>query len=151
MRLAGTARQYSKKAMPQLTSTTCHSATLGNFNWPYQAKVIKTLEQNRRTMGRRAVMGNASVKGRQMTANRSCLDSQHGNDTALAARPHGNKSGMGCVPAADANGGPGMRLWRGGLALILGYFAVIPSARPQSVFYTPDHQPAAWDIDQQPA
>ena len=44
-----------------------------------------------------------------------------------------------------------MRLWRGGLALILGYFAVIPSARPQSVFYTPDHQPAAWDIDQQPA
>ena len=26
MRLAGTARQYSKKAIPQLISTTCHSA-----------------------------------------------------------------------------------------------------------------------------
>src|SRR5665213_2162222 len=51
MRLAGTARQYSKKAMPQLISTTCHRATLGNLNWPYQAKVIKTLEQNSSTMG----------------------------------------------------------------------------------------------------
>jgi len=44
-----------------------------------------------------------------------------------------------------------MRLWCGGVALILSYFALIPSARPQSVFYTPDHQPAAWDINQQPA
>jgi outer membrane protein len=43
-----------------------------------------------------------------------------------------------------------MRLWRGGLALVLSYFALISSARPQSIFRTPDHQPAAWDINNQP-
>src|SRR5471030_1861526 len=88
MRLAGTARQYSKKAMPQLTSTTCHSATLGNFSWPYQAKVIKTLEQNRRTMGRSAVMANTS--------------GEHGNDTVLAAREQRRR---GVRPAAYADCG----------------------------------------------
>jgi hypothetical protein len=51
MRLAGTCRQYSKKAMPQLIKITFHKATLVNFRWPYQAKVIKMLEpSNNRTV-----------------------------------------------------------------------------------------------------
>src|SRR5262245_45048695 len=45
-RLAGTASQYSTKAIPQLVSTTTGSALCLNFRWPYQAKVMKTLEAN---------------------------------------------------------------------------------------------------------
>src|SRR5436305_7355222 len=45
-RLAGTASQYSKKAMPQLAMTTSGSGLPLNFRWPYQAKVMKTLEAN---------------------------------------------------------------------------------------------------------
>ena len=48
MRLAGTWKQYSKKAMPQLTRMTFHSASWRNFRWPYQAKVMKMLEKMRR-------------------------------------------------------------------------------------------------------
>jgi hypothetical protein len=44
--LAGTASQYSKKAIPQLTSTTIGSGFSLNFRCPYQAKVMKTLEAN---------------------------------------------------------------------------------------------------------
>src|SRR5438270_11192947 len=44
MRLAGTCRQYSKKAIPQLTKITFHKASLRNFKWPYQAIVMKRLE-----------------------------------------------------------------------------------------------------------
>src|SRR4051794_9547511 len=44
MRLAGTCRQYSKKAIPQLTSTTFHSASCRYFRWPYQAVVMKMLD-----------------------------------------------------------------------------------------------------------
>src|SRR5216683_2924787 len=43
-RLAGTASQYSKNAMPQLTSTASGSQLALNLRWPYQAKVMKTLE-----------------------------------------------------------------------------------------------------------
>src|ERR1700681_2848895 len=44
MRLAGTWKQYSKKAMPQLARITFHSASLRYFRWPYQAKVMKIFE-----------------------------------------------------------------------------------------------------------
>src|SRR6266481_6679495 len=44
MRFAGTWKQYSKKAIPQLAMITFHSASLRNFRWPYHAKVIKMFE-----------------------------------------------------------------------------------------------------------
>lgn len=43
------------------------------------------------------------------------------------------------------------RAWRWGLAALVGYFASISVALAQGIFYTPDHQPAAWDINQKPA
>ena len=51
MRLAGTASQYSKKAMAQLIITTTHRARWGNFRWPYQAKVMKTFDMNNSRTG----------------------------------------------------------------------------------------------------
>src|SRR4051812_9061745 len=45
-RLAGTASQYSKNAMPQLTMMASVSGISLNFRWPYQANVMKTLEAN---------------------------------------------------------------------------------------------------------
>ena len=51
MRLAGTARQYSKNAMPQLTGITIHSATPGKRNWPYHANVMNTFEQSSSIIG----------------------------------------------------------------------------------------------------
>src|ERR1700730_5624579 len=51
MRLAGTWKQYSKKAMPQLARMTFQSASLRYFRWPYQAKVMKIFEMvSRRTV-----------------------------------------------------------------------------------------------------
>src|SRR3981081_635082 len=44
MRLAGTWKQYSKKAIPQLTMITFQRASLRNFRWPYHAIVMKILE-----------------------------------------------------------------------------------------------------------
>ena len=44
MRLAGTWKQYSAKAISQLTRITFHIADCLNFKWPYHAKVIKTFE-----------------------------------------------------------------------------------------------------------
>src|SRR6267154_3936430 len=44
MRFAGTWKQYSKKAIPQATMITFQSASLRNFRWPYQAKVMKMFE-----------------------------------------------------------------------------------------------------------
>jgi hypothetical protein len=49
--LAGTAKQYSTKAMPQLATTTSHSGLSVNFKCPYQANVMKTFEISSRTMG----------------------------------------------------------------------------------------------------
>src|SRR5947207_14135847 len=45
-RLAGTASQYSKNAIPQLTMMTSGSELSLNFRWPYQAKVMKRLDAN---------------------------------------------------------------------------------------------------------
>ena len=50
MRFAGTWKQYSKKAMPQLTRITFQRAEVRNFKWPYQAKVMKIFEMVRRMM-----------------------------------------------------------------------------------------------------
>src|SRR5690242_1791731 len=44
MRFAGTCRQYSKKAMPQLARMISHIGALWTRRWPYQAAVMKTLE-----------------------------------------------------------------------------------------------------------
>src|SRR5437762_556578 len=44
MRLAGTWKQYSKKAMPQLAKMTFQSPSLRYLRWPYHAKVMKMLE-----------------------------------------------------------------------------------------------------------
>ena len=45
MRLAGTAKQYSMSAMPQLARMTPASGTSLKRRWPYHAVVMKTLEQ----------------------------------------------------------------------------------------------------------
>jgi len=45
----------------------------------------------------------------------------------------------------------GICSWRGGLAAVLGYFSLVLPAHAQGVFYTPDQQPAAWDVNRQPA
>src|SRR4029077_4573437 len=50
MRFAGTWKQYSKKAMPQLARMTFQSASLRYLRWPYQAKVIKIFETVSRTI-----------------------------------------------------------------------------------------------------
>ena len=51
IRLAGTASQYSKKAMLQLAITSSHSGLCSNFRWPYQAKVMKTFDRASMRMG----------------------------------------------------------------------------------------------------
>jgi len=51
--IRGTAKQYSTKAIPQLTSTTVTRGTDLNLRWPYQAKVMNRLEQTRRMIGAR--------------------------------------------------------------------------------------------------
>src|SRR5580704_4843722 len=47
MRLAGTWKQYSKKAIIQLMTITLNSGADLYFRWPYQANVMKMLEQVR--------------------------------------------------------------------------------------------------------
>src|SRR5690606_22428949 len=53
IRLAGTIRQYSKKAMPQLTRITVNSGAERYFGCPYQAKVMNTLEPTSSNTGSR--------------------------------------------------------------------------------------------------
>ena len=49
---AGTCRQYSKKAMPQLAIITIHSGDDLNLKCPYQANVIKTFDAVNKSTGR---------------------------------------------------------------------------------------------------
>ncbi len=56
MRFAGTCRQYSKKAMPQLARMTVISGADLNFKCPYHAKVIKTFEAVKSKTGYSACM-----------------------------------------------------------------------------------------------
>src|SRR5512138_1664603 len=44
MRFAGTAKQYSMKAIPQLARITISSGAVLNLRCPYQANVMKTLD-----------------------------------------------------------------------------------------------------------
>src|SRR5882762_5336029 len=69
MRFAGTWKQYSKKAIPQLARTTFQSASLRNFKWPYHAKVMKILD----TMSNRIVR---IGKGAPCTVPRYRLDTK---------------------------------------------------------------------------
>src|SRR6267378_6891335 len=62
IRLAGTWKQYSKKAIPQLMTITFHSATLRYFKCPYQANVIKTFEMVSRRIVRMRPGGSLLVK-----------------------------------------------------------------------------------------
>src|SRR5436190_23918974 len=56
MRLAGTARQYSKKAMPQLIAITIHSGlAMPPFKCQYQAIVMKQLDSASRATVHMAV------------------------------------------------------------------------------------------------
>jgi outer membrane protein len=41
--------------------------------------------------------------------------------------------------------------WRWGPVALVGYFASISAALAQGLFYTPGHQPAAWNVNQKPA
>src|SRR5947209_1435988 len=50
-RFAGTCRQYSKKAIPQLTKITSQIGRSLYLRWPYHAMVIKMLEQIRSPIG----------------------------------------------------------------------------------------------------
>src|SRR6266403_1564758 len=69
MRFAGTWKQYSKKAIPQLARMTFQSASLRNFKWPYHAKVMKMLD----TMSNRIVR---IGKGAPCTAPRYRLETR---------------------------------------------------------------------------
>src|SRR4051812_14069335 len=51
-RLAGTASQYSKNAMPQLAMMASGSGLSLNFRWPYHANVMKTLDANSISTGK---------------------------------------------------------------------------------------------------
>src|ERR1700674_251142 len=62
MRLAGTWKQYSKKAIPQLMTITFQSATLRNFRWPYHANVMKIFEMVRRRIVRIRPVGSLFVE-----------------------------------------------------------------------------------------
>src|SRR6478752_4179690 len=48
---AGTMKQYSTKAMPQLTTITKNIGDVLNLRWPYHARVMKMFEQTSSKMG----------------------------------------------------------------------------------------------------
>src|SRR5438034_8570661 len=52
MRFAGTWKQYSRNAIPQLARITFQRPSLRYFKWPYQAKVMKMFEMVSKTMVR---------------------------------------------------------------------------------------------------
>lgn len=58
MRLAGTCRRYSKKAIPQLSSAaTYHGEAAWLRRWPYQAKVMNRLLAISRAIVARVAIG----------------------------------------------------------------------------------------------
>jgi len=52
MRFAGTWKQYSKNAMPQLVITASQSGEFLYLRWPYQAKVMKIFDMVKRIIVR---------------------------------------------------------------------------------------------------
>src|SRR5579859_3151510 len=67
MRLAGTWKQYSKNAMPQLARMTFQRASLRYLRCPYQAKVIKIFEMVSKRIVRTRNM--SPVKDESRTSN----------------------------------------------------------------------------------
>src|SRR5690606_21645557 len=73
-RLAGTIRQYSKNAIPQLTRITANSGEDLYFRCPYQAKVMKILEASSSRIGtRRSNGGMEAIRGGGGTRRRSSI------------------------------------------------------------------------------
>jgi hypothetical protein len=58
MRLAGTARQYSIKAMPHATTMAISSGVDLYLRWPYQANVMNTFDSTSSRIG--AIWGEKS-------------------------------------------------------------------------------------------
>jgi hypothetical protein len=50
--LAGTAKQYSKKAIPHPAKTSIQTGVAGKRSCPYQANVMKTLDTLNKTIGK---------------------------------------------------------------------------------------------------
>src|SRR5665213_1450983 len=74
MRFAGTCRQYSKNAMPQLMRMTFHSGTDLNLRCPYQAKVMKMFEP----MSRRIVHMSSWMRFAKLVVDVDCGKSRTG-------------------------------------------------------------------------
>src|SRR4051794_4241882 len=55
IRLAGTWKMYSKRAIPQLRAMAQIRGRFASFRWPYQAIVMKVLEISKRPMNLAAV------------------------------------------------------------------------------------------------
>src|SRR5260370_15972913 len=73
-RLAGTASQYSKNAMPQLTIMASGSQVSLNFKWPYHANVMKILEANSIRIGKT----DGEMVGMNILFETSALIDKHG-------------------------------------------------------------------------
>src|SRR5688572_5843468 len=73
MRFAGTAIQYSKKAMPQEKMTAIHSGDVAYFRCPYQANVMKTFEPISSRMGRTLGESSMSMKATRSGGRRHVL------------------------------------------------------------------------------
>src|SRR5665213_3889274 len=65
----GTAKQYSKNAMPQLIGISIHSAVFGYLSCPYQANVMKMLETHSSAIG--------ATKAQFMNAPHGELNTRH--------------------------------------------------------------------------
>src|ERR1041385_697473 len=85
MRLAGTWKVYSKKAIPQLISVTFHSGTFWYLRWPYQAKVIKMLEIKRKIIvSMRGPLAHSQVRRRFQRSAANAAD--HGRAVSAGER-----------------------------------------------------------------
>jgi hypothetical protein len=95
MRFAGTWKQYSNSAIPQLTSTTAHSGAAlsrGEARWPYHANVMNTFERiNSRTVR------TALAERRR----RRSFVGGHADSSACSARPRVRRSQLAARRTGD--------------------------------------------------
>src|SRR5438874_7563090 len=111
MRLAGTARQYSKKAMDQLTTTAIQSGEPRYFKWPYQANVMKTFERSNMMIG--ANFADMALRGglprrRRVDGNRGPAGFRHeGREHHEAEEGDTGQGHEGGVVAGPHDDGPG--------------------------------------------
>src|ERR1700740_2433374 len=119
IRLAGTWKQYSKKAMPQLAMMTFQRASLRYFRWPYHAKVMKIFEMVRSRMvrtnpprerdaaiERAGKMQSSRNAGRPETANINCFVHNFLINQPIASTEK-------AMPAEAAFPANGVHLWAG--------------------------------------